>query len=272
MKTFTKKTATGILGLFLAITANASITDALKVKVINGSTTDETVIRFLPSATTTFDGSYDAYKMFSASPTVPATFTRIDPVSPLSINALPALTAFTDVDLYIHVKVAGTYTLQASELGAFLPSTKIVLEDKQDGTFYYFKNGSSVTFPMTVNTVNSASRFVIHFRPVPTVATTASRYDIGTARAIGSEEESAEMKTPATMKASIEDGNLVMTVEAEVSSPATIMVYNINGQQLFSTSRTGSFTEQLSLQTSGTYIIYSVTDNVPHSQKISFIK
>ena len=170
MKTPLNKIIISILASFvLCLNANA-ISDALKVKISSGSTTDETVIRFLPTATTGFDGSYDAYKLFSTSPTVPAVYTRLDSATELSINALPSFTAQNNVPLYTHIKVAGNYTLQAIEMGTgFQPNIEITLEDLQTGMLYSFRNGQSVTLPMTVNTVASPNRFVVHVSPPMTV-------------------------------------------------------------------------------------------------------
>jgi hypothetical protein len=59
MKHSSKKIIISILASFLFIlNANAN-SDALKIKIINGTYTDETVIRFLPTATKGFDGSRD---------------------------------------------------------------------------------------------------------------------------------------------------------------------------------------------------------------------
>jgi|SRR6218665_2544892 len=290
MKTITIKTVAAALGIFfLAANANATITDALKVKVINGTSTDETVIRFVAGATNTFDGSYDAYKMFSSSPVVPATFTQIDAANRLSVNALPVLSETADIELFIHVKVAGTYTLQATELGAFLPTTKIILEDKLDGSMYAFKNGTSVSFPMTVNTVNSASRFVIHFRPaIPPV--TSSRLEQATAEAINiNETEStdeaamesdqlrgsaiAATKEEIVLKAFVQDGQLVMNAELNGPAKLTITIYNISGQKIYTYSAVAenSVHETALLPASGIYIIQSVINQSVQSQKINYI-
>jgi PKD repeat protein len=171
MKSTAKKIIISILAsLVLCLNANA-ISDALKVKIVNGTSTDETIIRFVTTATNGFDGSWDAYKMFSTSTVVPAMFTRIDSLTNLSINAMPDLTSLNKVALFIHIKVAGTYTLQATELGTgFQPGVKITLEDLSTGQLYNFKGGSSVTLPMTVNTAGSANRFVVCLTPPMSIA------------------------------------------------------------------------------------------------------
>lgn len=171
MKTTNKIIISILSSLVLCLNANA-ISDALKVKIINGAYTDETVIRFLPTATTGFDGSWDAYKMFSSSAVVPAVYTRLDSVTELSINALPTLGSKSEIALFTHIKVAGTYTLQATALGTgFQPGVKIVLEDLSTGMLYNFGGGNSVSLPMNVNTLTSANRFAIHISPPMSLVT-----------------------------------------------------------------------------------------------------
>jgi PKD repeat protein len=158
------------VALYLNVNA---VSDALKVKIINGSTSDETVVRFLPTATYGFDGSYDAYKMFSTNPSVPSIFTNIDSSSHLSINALPSFTAQTNIELYTLIKVSGTYTILATELGTGFPANvKIVLEDKVTGIVYNFRNGTSITLALTVNTLSTSNRFSLHVSPPMSVQTT----------------------------------------------------------------------------------------------------
>jgi PKD repeat protein len=158
----------------IALCFNAiAISDALKIKIIKGSTSDETVVRFLPTATFGFDGSYDAYKMFSTSPVVPSIFTNIDSDSHLSINALPSFSSLVNVDLFTLIKVSGTYTIQSIELGTgFTPDIKLVLEDKETGIFYNFRNGAAISIDLTVNTMATANRFSIHVSPPMNVVTT----------------------------------------------------------------------------------------------------
>lgn len=172
MKTFyTKIISMLLVNILISFSANA-ITDALKVKISDGINSDEAVVRFLPTATTGFDGSYDAWKIFSANSAVPAVFTNIDPVSHLSINALPSFQKETAVDLFIKVTNPGVFTIQSFELGSFLPHVSIMLEDKMTGMIYNFRKGNSITVNLFANTISTANRFVLHFSPPTNVAFT----------------------------------------------------------------------------------------------------
>jgi len=142
-----------------------SITDALKLKIQNSTHSDETVIRFLPTATTGFDSGYDAWKMFSSNPLVPSIYTRIDSVSALSINALPSLVNDLNVPLYIKVGATDNYTIIATEIGTFAGNINIILEDTQTGYTQDLRTNASYTINVTDTAIFNATpnRFIVHF-------------------------------------------------------------------------------------------------------------
>jgi PKD repeat protein len=166
MRTTSKRIIISILANFAICISAFAISDALKIKILNGTQVDETVIRFIPTATPGFDGSWDAYKLFNSSPVVPSLFTKIDSVTSLSVNAYPELNSEVSVNIYTHIKVNGNYTFQAIELGTgFQPDVQIMLKDNITGISYNFRGGNTVTIPMTANTVNSAARFTVTMTP-----------------------------------------------------------------------------------------------------------
>lgn len=163
MTTSSKKIIISILASFVLCINAIAVSDALKIKIISGSTSDETVVRFLPTATPGFDGSFDAYKLFSSSTVNPSIFTTIASSSHLSINALPSFSQQINIELFTLIKVAGVYTIQSIELGTgFPPDVKLVLEDKETNSFYNFRNGTSFPVTMAVNSMTSPSRFCLH--------------------------------------------------------------------------------------------------------------
>lgn len=259
METTIKKISVIILAIVFCLDANA-ITNALKIKVNSGTYADETVVRFLSNATTGFDSNYDAYKMFSLNPLVPSVFTKKDSLSYLCINALPTLNKETDVELFVHVKSAGMFTFQAIELGAFEAGVKIVLEDKATGIFYDFRNGTSISFSLNANALNSPSRFIIHFSPATNLGVTT-----GVAANV----------LPDPLHVYLQDGSMVLNMKKLLSpSKIEINVYSITGQQIYHYSNNEIYilSESVVLSTAGIYIINSVIDNVVHSQKISYTK
>jgi PKD repeat protein len=146
-------------------------TDALKLRIDGNNYSDETIIRFAQGATADFDGDYDAWKMFSINTQVPAIYTQIDSVSPLSINALPELVHKWTIDLYTDIHVAGTYTFTPQELGPFQPGVCISLEDISTGNYYDLRSGQQPSFTLPVTT-GSAPRFRVHFITPATVTVT----------------------------------------------------------------------------------------------------
>jgi PKD repeat protein len=148
------------------------ISDALKIKVTKGTLTDETVVRFLPTATPLYDSGFDAYKLFSSNTQVPSLFTRIDAQTHLSINAQPTFSSLATIDLHLKVAATGTYTFQSIVLGAFAPGTTINLKDKTTGTVYSFSNGASVSITVQANTLATSNLFEVIVSAPITFATT----------------------------------------------------------------------------------------------------
>lgn len=161
-------------GLVLITTASFALDDALKIRITGNNYSDETVIRFLNDATTAFDGSYDAWKLFSSNNQVPSIYTRLDSFSELSINAYPELDTLYSFDLFAWIRKAGTYTISGSELGSFAPGVGILMKDLQTGLLYNLRDTTAYSFTMAVNTKTSAARFRIYFTPVVTTGLAAS--------------------------------------------------------------------------------------------------
>lgn len=279
MRTGAKKIIIGILAsLVLSLNATA-IVDALKVKVINGTLTDETVIRFLPTATTGFDGSMDAYKLLSTSPTVPAAFTNLDSLNHLSINALPTMTSTVRIELFTHIKVAGTYTLQSIELGAFSPDVTIMLQDRFTGAKYAFRGGTSISFPMTVNTVATANRFVLYITPATIILARPTDAIRGTTltssddtKSSIQDKEGMDLNT-SSLNAFQNNGQLILTIQTEELSKVELYVFNTTGQVVsnYSGSVMGEYTNEIQIPASGCYIIRSIIGNKSFTKKLSII-
>lgn len=157
----TRKLLTILAAAFLALTAAAQ-TDALRLRIDGNNYYDEAIVRFVSEATPGYDANYDAWKLFSPNAQVPSLYTRIDSVSPLSINALPSLDGRTSVDVYADVNVAGTYTITPTEAGAFQPGVCITLEDIATGNYYDMRSGVTPSFSLTAGN-NGQPRFRLHF-------------------------------------------------------------------------------------------------------------
>ncbi|MBA3705684.1 MAG: PKD domain-containing protein [Bacteroidetes bacterium] len=153
------------------ISANCyAITNALKIKIASNSYSDETVIRYVTGATSGFDGSYDAWKLFSSNTAVPQIYTMIDATSSLSINAYPNLLTDQVVKVYARVGSIGTYTITVSEIGAFASNMDIIIENTACGSFQNLRTNPVYTFYVSdIAAFNSnPGKFKIHFS-LPTV-------------------------------------------------------------------------------------------------------
>jgi hypothetical protein len=154
-----------VMLIFCAAAPAFSITNALKLKISNAAYSDETVIRYLAGATCGFDGSYDAWKLFSANKAVPAIYTEIAPASDLSINAYPVLTKDEQMQLYVRVGSTGTYTITATEAGVFDAGVDIFIENTQTGNFQNLRTNPIFTFSVADTGAFNSSKgiFKVYF-------------------------------------------------------------------------------------------------------------
>jgi PKD repeat protein len=171
-------------GTFLMPASAQNLTDALKIKIVGNNYSDETVIRFNSAATPNFDGNWDAWKIFSSNAAVPEIFTRIDSLSPLSINAYSPLNRKFTFEIFTKITNPGIYTIRGLELGAFASTVCIRLEDMQTNTFYNLRDTTAYSFNLSYSSVNCPPRFRVIFSPqvaVLTAPTTCSTTSDGMA-------------------------------------------------------------------------------------------
>ncbi|MCB9447964.1 MAG: PKD domain-containing protein [Flavobacteriales bacterium] len=141
---FWKATSTTLL-LVLGMTHSsfANLSEVIRFHVDQENYSDETVIRFLPDATTTFDNAYDALKLFSSNKEVPFLFSHTSDSVPLSINALPLFAGTFEGYFTLQVQKAGVLDLSWEILGAFEPGTQITIEDVSTHSIVDINNASS---------------------------------------------------------------------------------------------------------------------------------
>ena len=130
----------------------SSINNLVRLQVSGNGYTDETVVRFLPDATSEFDAAFDAIKFFGD--VVEAAQLYSPGSMPLSINTLPE----TDVvPAGLRANKEGVYTIAATEVND-LPS--ISLEDTKTGIFTDLLKGS---YSFNFMPQENEQRFVLHF-------------------------------------------------------------------------------------------------------------
>jgi C1A family cysteine protease len=133
-----------------------TVSNMVKLQVSGNRYSDEAVIRFLPEATSEFDGSFDAYKFFVDIDG--ATQLYSSGSTPLSINTLPETST---VALGLHVNTSGVYTIAATDVKDL---SAVSLEDIKTGIFTdLLKDSYSFNFTQDEN----EQRFVLHFDPIP---------------------------------------------------------------------------------------------------------
>ncbi|MBI3500764.1 MAG: T9SS type A sorting domain-containing protein [Bacteroidetes bacterium] len=142
---------------------NAQVTDALKIKIARASYSDETIIRYLDSATFGFDSNYDAYKLFSFNAAVPNIFTKDSAAEELSINAMPEFSTRTTTDVFLKIGTAGTYSITPEETGPFTSGVCIKMKDLSTGQLYEMRTASTYTISLPVIAQTAPARFRVYF-------------------------------------------------------------------------------------------------------------
>jgi len=148
MKTIKLKTSILTIIMLMSI-KGFSYNNAFRFTISGNGYSDETIIRMLDGATENFDGSYDAWKLFSPNPDVPSLYTRVSPGEELSINSLPEYTSDKSVTLFSSVPVTGYYTVNIQEVYPLMPNYKISLTDLSSNVHFQILGDTSITFFLT---------------------------------------------------------------------------------------------------------------------------
>jgi len=137
----------------------AAINDMVRVALKKGNIIDETVVRFHPVASDSFDPAMDAYKLKNAV----FNLASVSGTVQYAINALPTLACSSSVSLDISNAVAGTYQLGFSQFESFSNSVEITLFDGFLGQYIDVRKQTSYEFQVTADSKSMGSRFQIGF-------------------------------------------------------------------------------------------------------------
>ena len=211
-----------------------SVNNLVRLKLSGSDNIDEAIVRFLTDASATFDGNYDAYKLFGDD----ANAAQIYTVSgdKLAINALPQTDA---VQVGVRVGASGTYTIAATEINE-MPA--VSLEDTQTGIFTDLTK-SSYTFNGT--TGDSELRFALHFGTLSV-----------------NETENAV--------SGIYANHGILYVDLKDNAKSEILVYTVTGQIVAKVPATQG-SNKISLVNTGNYIVKVISDRSTMVKKV-FIK
>ncbi|MCD4683151.1 MAG: hypothetical protein K8R86_07700 [Bacteroidales bacterium] len=139
-----------------------TIDNLLKLTAIGNGYSDQTIVVFIPDATPGFDPAYDAYKLTGIYE-APQLYSII-PCCKLAVNALPAIETNLYVQFGFDVGAQTSYTISATELYTFDPSTTIHLFDIQDNVLVDLKTDSVYTFNASPD--DYSLRFRVYFNLV----------------------------------------------------------------------------------------------------------
>jgi hypothetical protein len=110
-------------------TDSKNVSDVKKIKLVlnNGAVPDETIVCLIDKATTSFDGDYDAYKLFGSVASAPSIYTELNSVK-YAINSVePPAADSIIIPLTLELKSQGTYKIDITEFEN-LGNTKVKLK------------------------------------------------------------------------------------------------------------------------------------------------
>ena len=136
-------------------------TNVFRMNVSDGTNTDEAVVGFYQDAQNAFE-NFDSEKMMVVDD-VPQIYSLTGDNTEVAINGQPDLTASEEriIPLGFSTNIAGTFTLNATNLADFNPSVSVYLEDLQQSVLQDLRQNNLYNF--TSGVVNSTSRFKLHF-------------------------------------------------------------------------------------------------------------
>lgn len=156
---------------FLLISINSfGNNNAFRFKISGNNYTDETILRLFNGATENFDGSFDAWKLFTPNTNAPSIYTQIAPEQELSINTLPEYTIDKSVTIYTNIPASGTYTLTIEEIFPLTTNYKISLTAISSNTHYHILGDTAITF--TLNQQQKTATFTFNISTALSVNST----------------------------------------------------------------------------------------------------
>jgi hypothetical protein len=182
-------------------------TNILDLKVEGNGKADYARVCFYEEALENFDGDFDAFKIFSYSPSTSELYSKTINNTSLAINTLP-LEIMDGGQVPVHFKVGtpGNFTLSAEKLNTFSSNTYILLEDRVTGALQKLNDNPVYTF--SAAPLDAVDRFVLHFKDATSIAEPTSQQGI-----------------------SAWDNNGKVTIETQEGT-TSVDIFNIQGQNL----------------------------------------
>ena len=153
-------------------TSSANLGNYLLISVENGIYKDETLINFIPGASTDYDPDFDAIKLLSPDSDVPQVYTGYQSYK-YAINCMPLNETETEVPLHFKANTDGVYQFQFIDYK--LDNTEYIsIKDRKfsEQQVVIFQNNSwlagSPSFPFNYYTSDMTNRFTLVFKNTST--------------------------------------------------------------------------------------------------------
>jgi hypothetical protein len=227
----------GGANLLKAPAANKSQQQVLRLQVSNELNSDEAIVLFNPNASDGFD-AYDSPKMSNANPAIPEIYTLAGSEH-LVINGLSGVTANSELPLGFTPGASNTnFSIKATQVSNFDSNTQILLKDIVQNSEFDITSGKPYYF--SSDATNTATRFTLVFKS--NSVTTGIN----------------DKNTTDNIFLNIyrnENNQIAINRSGVIKEEGEITVYNSIGQQLVSTSTTGTSTVIKEPLNAGIYLI-----------------
>jgi len=134
--------------------------DFIRLEISNGISSDETIVRIIENSTFSFDGEYDAHKMFPGDETIPQLYSIDTDGILTAINSIPEINKDTEIILGVKAQ-EGDYDINIKELNFF--DYDVYLVDNYFNTYTNLTEEGTYDFTQYGSQVDN--RFYLTFQP-----------------------------------------------------------------------------------------------------------
>ncbi len=236
---------------------------SLRLK-ISGQTgfSDEALIRFMPNATTGFEGDKDAFKLFTLSPIPPGISTVSNESFDMCVNSYPELTSNTIFPIRTKTHTSQNCSVSLTGLDDIPSNFCVLLEDNQTGTITDFRNDTAYAFFLADTTLSP--RFSLHLLKNDSIS--CSDY----LNILSDLNPSIPLKNQ--MYITSQNGKVNINFDLPAVTNASISLYDMLGQNIVPEKKYSVFKNKIELNVGnysrGIYLLHIVTDQQNLSQKV----
>ena len=133
--------------------------NTIRLDVEGNGYSDAMFVSFNLDATEGYDGQFDVFKLYGLYE-APQLYSIV-PGEILSINSLPQLEDYTNVQLGFECDASETFTIEASELESFEENLTIYLEDTKEAILHNLSETNTYYFDHQAG--DDPQRFILHF-------------------------------------------------------------------------------------------------------------